>query len=58
MGIRSAANPVYGPLPKDPDPRFWALNRSLEFDWRLAPYDIDQSQARARADGDRRPQRG
>ncbi len=33
---------------KDPDPRFWALNRSLEFDWRLAPYDIDQSQAHAR----------
>ena len=34
---------------KDPDPRFWALNRSIEFDWRLAPYDIDQSQAHARA---------
>jgi argininosuccinate lyase len=34
---------------KDPDPRFWRLNRSLEFDWRLAPYDIDQSQAHARA---------
>ena len=33
---------------KDPDPRFWALNRSIEFDWRLAPYDIDQSQAHAR----------
>jgi argininosuccinate lyase len=33
---------------KDPDPRFWALNRSLEFDWRLAPYDIDQSRAHAR----------
>jgi argininosuccinate lyase len=33
---------------KDPDPRFWRLNRSLEFDWRLAPYDIDQSQAHAR----------
>ena len=27
---------------KDPDPRFWRLNRSIEFDWRLAPYDIDQ----------------
>ncbi len=34
---------------KEPDPRFWRLNRSLEFDWRLAPYDIDQSQAHARA---------
>ncbi len=34
---------------KDPDPRFWRLNRSLEFDWRLAPYDIDQSQAHAGA---------
>jgi argininosuccinate lyase len=33
---------------KDPDPRFWQLNRSLGFDWRLAPYDIDQSQAHAR----------
>ena len=36
---------------KDPDPRFWRLNRSLEFDWRLAPYDLDQSQAHARALG-------
>jgi argininosuccinate lyase len=34
---------------KDPDPRFWRLNRSLAFDWQLAPYDIDQSQAHARA---------
>jgi argininosuccinate lyase len=33
---------------KEPDPRFWALNRSLEFDWRLAPYDLDQSRAHAR----------
>jgi len=33
---------------KDPDPRFWRLNRSIEFDWRLAPYDINQSQAHAR----------
>ena len=32
---------------KDPDPRFWRLNRSIEFDWRLAPYDIDQSRAHA-----------
>jgi argininosuccinate lyase len=36
---------------KDPDPRFWRLNRSLDFDWRLAPYDIDQSQAHARGLG-------
>ncbi|MGB7589206.1 MAG: argininosuccinate lyase, partial [Solirubrobacterales bacterium] len=34
-----------------PDPRFWKLNRSIEFDWRLGPYDIDQSQAHARALG-------
>ncbi len=34
---------------KDPDPRFWRLNRSLAFDWQLATYDIDQSQAHARA---------
>ncbi len=33
---------------KDPDPRFWRLNRSLPFDWQLAAYDIDQSQAHAR----------
>ncbi|HEY7456932.1 MAG TPA: argininosuccinate lyase [Solirubrobacterales bacterium] len=35
-------------LRKEPDPRFWRLNRSIEFDARLAPYDIDQSQAHAR----------
>jgi argininosuccinate lyase len=34
---------------KDPDPRFWRINRSLEFDWPLAAYDLDQSQAHARA---------
>jgi argininosuccinate lyase len=34
---------------EEPDPRFWRLNRSIEFDWRLAPYDIDQSRAHARA---------
>ena len=34
---------------KDPDPRFWRINRSLDFDWALAPYDLDQSQAHARA---------
>jgi argininosuccinate lyase len=33
---------------KDPDLRFWRLNRSIEFDARMAPYDIDQSQAHAR----------
>ena len=43
---------------KDPDPRFWRINRSLEFDWRLAPYDIDQSQAHAAGSAaDRRPRR-
>jgi argininosuccinate lyase len=34
---------------KEPDPRFWRMNRSLPFDWQLAPYDIVQSQAHARA---------
>ncbi|HVV91320.1 MAG TPA: argininosuccinate lyase [Solirubrobacterales bacterium] len=34
---------------KDPDPRFWRMNRSLPFDWQLAPYDVLQSQAHARA---------
>ncbi len=34
---------------EEPDPRFWRLNRSIEFDWRLAPYDVDQSRAHARA---------
>src|SRR5918996_5197210 len=34
---------------KEPDPRFWRLNRSIEFDWRLAPYDVDQSRAHAKA---------
>src|SRR3954469_8456996 len=34
---------------KDPDPRFWRLNRSIEFDWRLGPYDIDQSLAHIQA---------
>ncbi|MEZ5077991.1 MAG: argininosuccinate lyase [Solirubrobacterales bacterium] len=33
---------------KEPDPRFWRLNRSLPFDWQLAIYDIDQSGAHAR----------
>ena len=33
---------------KEPDPRFWRMNRSLPFDWQLAPYDILQSQAHAR----------
>ena len=33
---------------KEPDPRFWRLNRSLAFDSWLAPYDIDQSKAHAR----------
>src|ERR1700749_2422565 len=34
---------------QEPDPRFWRMNRSLPFDWQLAPYDILQSQAHARA---------
>jgi len=34
---------------KEPDLRFWQLNRSIEFDRRLAPVDIDQSLAHARA---------
>jgi argininosuccinate lyase len=33
---------------KDPDPRFWRLNRSLPFDGQLAAYDLDQSRAHAR----------
>src|ERR1700761_5505261 len=33
---------------KEPDPRFGRMNRSLPFDWQLAPYDILQSQAHAR----------
>jgi argininosuccinate lyase len=37
-----------GRFRKDPDPRFWRLNRSLPFDWQLAIYDIDQSMAHAR----------
>jgi argininosuccinate lyase len=31
-----------------PDPLFKRLNDSIGFDWRLAPYDIDQSRAHAR----------
>jgi argininosuccinate lyase len=37
-----------GRFRKEPDPRFWRLNRSLAFDAWLAPYDIDQSKAHAR----------
>ncbi len=33
----------------EPDPVFWALNASLSFDRRLAPYDVRQSRAHARA---------
>ena len=32
-----------------PDPVFRRLNASLEFDRRLAPYDVRQSRAHARA---------
>ena len=34
---------------QEPDPVFWELNASLEFDRRLAPYDVRQSRAHARA---------
>ncbi|MDQ2622310.1 MAG: argininosuccinate lyase, partial [Actinomycetota bacterium] len=33
----------------EPDPRFWEMNRSIEFDRHLAPYDVAQSRAHARA---------
>lgn len=32
-----------------PDRRFWRLNRSIDFDRHLAPYDVIQSRAHARA---------
>jgi argininosuccinate lyase len=35
------------------DDAFRALNDSIGFDWRLAPYDVDQSIAHARMLGDR-----
>jgi argininosuccinate lyase len=31
-----------------PDPVFQSLNASIGFDWRLAPYDVEQSRAHAR----------
>jgi argininosuccinate lyase len=34
---------------EDPDPRFWRLNRSVDFDRHLAPYDVTQSRAHAAA---------
>ena len=34
---------------EDPDPRFWRLNRSIDFDRYLAPYDVRQSRAHAAA---------
>jgi argininosuccinate lyase len=34
---------------QEPDPTFWALNASLSFDRRLAPYDVRQSRAHAAA---------
>ncbi len=34
---------------QEPDPVFWELNASLAFDRRLAPYDVRQSRAHARA---------
>ncbi len=32
-----------------PDPRFWRMNRSIDFDKTLAPYDVAQSRAHAKA---------
>ena len=37
-----------GPLPRPQDPLFQALNSSIAFDYRLAPYDLEQSLAHAR----------
>ena len=34
---------------QEPDPVFWQLNASLSFDRRLAPFDVRQSRAHARA---------
>ena len=34
---------------EEPDPRFWRLNRSIDFDRALAPYDVRQSRAHAAA---------
>lgn len=34
---------------EEPDARFWRLNRSVDFDRRLAPYDVTQSRAHAAA---------
>ena len=34
---------------EEPDPRFWRLNRSVDFDRHLAPYDVAQSRAHAAA---------
>ena len=32
-----------------PDPLFQRINSSIDFDWRLGPYDVEQSRAHARA---------
>jgi argininosuccinate lyase len=34
---------------EEPDPRFWRMNRSVDFDRHLAPYDVAQSRAHAAA---------
>ncbi len=34
---------------EEPDPRFWRLNRSVDFDRHLAPHDVAQSRAHAAA---------
>ena len=39
--------PVRVPLRLPPDPVFVSFNASIGFDWRLTPYDIEQSRAHA-----------
>ena len=39
---------AHGPLPDPQDPLFQALNSSISFDFRLAPFDLEQSLAHAR----------
>lgn len=45
----SGHNPTVSRFREDPDPRFWRLNRSVNFDRRLATYDVTQSRAHAAA---------
>src|SRR3978361_893744 len=46
---RAGDNPPMARFRSDPDPTFWRVNRSIDFDWRLAPDDVDQSRAHAKA---------